>query len=194
MVTPSRELTKGHVMAEKKKTIVQEIADLLKQNAEELPEGYTGAEWVEAVEQLALLSEPVILQIPWCVADLMVDERGVTKMENAYTATGRLKSEKDDGTIDETWEAEPERRTRFDVLAVLAWIPMKRTDPDILVTDISRMLSEGNTQEITRMIFRFWGVDVLSAEEQIRKIEEDAQNENTEVKKEEATEAGDFPE
>lgn len=174
-------------MTVKNKTVAQEIADLLKQNAEEVPEGYTGTEWTEAVGLLSSLETPPILKIPWCISDLMLDERGMTKLESEYDATGNLKSLDEDGVEDPNWQAQPERRSRFDILAILAWIPMKRSDPDALLEDIGAMISADNVIKITRMVFTFWGVNVKAAEEQIAQLEEDAETE-------EAEDTGDFQE
>ena len=178
-------------MNEEKKTVSQQIAELLKSNAEELPECYIGIEWIEAVEQISLLREPAVLQIPWCVTDLMLDEHGVTVLESEYNRLGGLKAQREDGTIDEKWLPRAERRSRFDILAILAWIPMKREDPEIQLEDVSKLICADNVREISRMVFKFWGIDLEAVEERIAQVEADAEESE---RKEEAEDTGDFPE
>lgn len=171
-----------------KKTLTQEIADLLKQNAEELPEGYTGVEYIEAIE---LLPSDTVLDIPFCIADIVTDDRGVTVMESEYTVSGRHLAEKEDGTRDEKWRPRAKRRSRFDVLAVLLLIPLKRETPEMLLEDVTKMISEDNVKELSRFAYKFWGVDLDEIGKQLDEIEADATEDNQQA---EVEDTGDFPE
>ena len=188
---PAREPPKGYVMTVVKKTLTQEIADLLQANTAENTEGYNGEEMIEAIKLIADLDPPVILAIPFCIYDFVVDERGVTAMESKFDRAGNRKDLNDDGTVDPEWEAKPDRKSRVDVLAILAWLPLRRQLPETTLAEATFMLNAGNLQEITRTVFKFWGVDYEKAAEALKAVEDDLE----EVKKErEVVETADFPE
>lgn len=190
-------------MAEKKLTVAQEIAELLKQNANETPEGYKGTEWVEAVE---LLPSDLILKIPFCVYDMIRDEHGVIKLESKYGRGGLRLDERADGTIDPDWEASPERRLRLDVLAVLAWIPLRRETPDMTLEAVLDLINDENVRDLMNLTYKFWGIDVDKVEKQIEEAEaelearqesQDAGTDAADIREAEeqskATDAGNFP-
>lgn len=183
-----------------KPSLTKEILGILKENSAELPEGYTGEEWVEAAGLIANLEDRVSLKIPWCVWDYELDERGVNVMESRYDHLGRDKAIDEDGVEDENWQPKPERRSRNDVLAILAWIPIKREEPDIPLEAVARMLNNDNIVEITRMVMKFWGVDMDAIEERMRQItesDEESQEETAPRKRKKDTkdsEAENFPE
>lgn len=169
-----------------KSTLAQEIVAVLKENAEETPEGYTGAEWIEAAEMLSELKTPIILGIPWCIFDLELDEFGVHKLESQYDHLGRRNDLDEDGNIDPDWIPGPKRRSRNDVLAILAWVPMKRELPDLTLDDVKKLMNDGNIIELTTMVFKFWGVDTEAVAERIAALTAEAEEGETPEKPEAA--------
>ncbi len=161
---------KDNTITMEKPSLTAEILGILKENSGELPEGYTGAEWIEAANEIAKLEDRVSLKIPWCVWDYELDEFGVNVMESRYDHLGRDKAMDDDGVVDEGWQPKPERRSRNDVLAILAWIPIKREDPDLPLFAVTKMLNNDNIVELTRMVMKFWGVDMDAIEERMRQV------------------------
>jgi hypothetical protein len=154
-----------------KLSLTQEIVEILKDNGAEKPEGYDGKEWIEAADLISKLEPPVILEIPWCAWDIAEDGFGVTIMESKYDHLGNRKDLKEDGEVDPDWQPKPKRVARYDVLAILIWIPMKREQPEITLDEVKVMMNDFNIREITRKVFAFWGVDVAPIERQMEEIE-----------------------
>lgn len=190
-------------MAEKEKelTLTQQIAGVLKANAEDKPEGYIGSEKAEALALLADLKPPIVLRIPWCVWDYELDEFGTPVLELEYSAWGtsnRPEIEEQDSEEEkqkkENWKPRPKRVDRIDALAILAWIPMKREDPEITLGQVTDLLNHETIREITRMVFKFWGIDLAPIEEALDKLvesEEEGEPDKA-TKAEEAEETANF--
>lgn len=176
-----------------KLSLSQEIASILRDSSEESSEGYTGAEWIEAVESLP---KDTILAIPWCAWDLQVDEFGVTMIQSRYNHLGQRNDVDENGEVIPNWEPEPKRVARYDVLAVLIWIPMKREEPDVTLDQVKLLMNDMNIREVTRKVFAFWGVDIAPIEKQIEAAEEESQDPEAVAKRkaEEAEEAENFTE
>lgn len=172
-------------------SLAEEIISVLRDNADENPEGYKGTEWIEAASLLRDLDPPVILDIPWCIYDLEVDEFGVNIMQSRFDSLSRRRDLDENGEIDPEWEAQPRRRTRNDVLSILAWIPVKRDEPDTTLEQVRNMMTDLNARDLVHKVFKFWGVDVLALEERLIKLAEDA---GTDAPKEEAPDTANFTE
>ncbi len=157
-------------MTEKKLSLTQEIVKILRDTTDESSEGYTGAEWIEAAEEISKLPKPTVLQIPWCAWDIEHDEFGQPVMESRYDRLGQRKDLDDDGNEDPDWEPSAKREARYDVLAILVWIPMKREEPKISIEDVQKLMNDMNIREITRKVFAFWGVPLAAIEEQIEAV------------------------
>ena len=97
------------IMAEKKLSLAQEIVSVLKDNAEENSEGYTGTEWIEAADLISKLPKKTVLAIPWCTFDIELDEFGEAIKESRYSGRGERRDLDDDGEIDPDWEPQPSR-------------------------------------------------------------------------------------
>lgn len=170
-------------------SLTQEIISILRDNASEDPEGYTGAEWIEAADLIRKLDPPGILDMPWCIYDLEVDQHGMTKMQSRYDSLSRRRDLDENGEVDPEWEPQPRRRTRNDVLSILAWIPMKRTEPDTTLEEVRNMMTDLNARDLVHKVFKFWGVDVLALEERLIKL---AENAGADAPKEEAQDTANF--
>lgn len=166
--------------------LTKEILSILKESAEEHPEGYTCKEWIEAAE---LMPDDTFFAIPWCVWDLVVDEFGVPKMESKYDNLGRRRDLDDEGNVDPEWTPMPKRWSRNDILAILTWIPLKREDPDLTLDDVEKMLNDKSISKITRMVFKFWGVNLAEAEERLAELMKQAESESGDESKDVKQEA-----
>lgn len=162
---------------EKELTLTQKITSVLKESAGINSEGYIGSEWTEAADRLSKLDPPVVLGIPWCVWDYVLDEFGEPVLEVEYDSWGRSKkpeiTEQDSEEEKEkkrNWKPKPKRVDRKDVLAILLLAPMQREDPGITVEQIGTMLNHETIRESTRMVFKFWGVDLAPIEENLAKL------------------------
>lgn len=177
---------------EKELTLTQQIAQTLSESADDNPEGYTGAEMIEA---LAALPDDTVLPIPWCIYDIQLDEFGEAKVESKYDHLGKRKDLDEDENEIEDWEPAVMRRVRWDVTAVLAWIPMRREDPEMTLDRVKGMLRDGNIGKIIRMTFAFWGVPLKEIEERVAEevaAEEESEEEKKERKEQEAEDAENF--
>lgn len=175
-------------------TLTQEILGILKDVSEEDAGRYDGRELIEALEAIAALENPVYLAIPWCIHDFVLDEFGQVQLSIGYDYLGRK--------LEASRAEMPMRKSRPDVLAILAWIPLKRDNPELSLDEVTAMLNDGNLGPLTRKIYYFWGVDLDAMDaraEEIRKRIEDGATELDEiitdkVEEEEAEEAGNFTE
>jgi hypothetical protein len=132
-------------------SVVHEIALALKDVSADDLSRYDGVEWAEAVSLLAELPQPVYLKIPWCVSDYVLDEFGQVVMDIETDDSGR---------VPDPEAMIPRRAFRVEVLAILAWIPLKRKDPDLTLQEVQMTLNEGNIRTVLRKVFYFWGVDL----------------------------------
>jgi hypothetical protein len=176
------------------RSLTQEMLAVLEASAEEAPEGYDGKEWIKAARLIAELDPPTSLGIPWCIFDLEEDEFGVTKMESKFDHLGRRKDLDEDGNEDPDWTPQPKRRSRNDALAILAWVPLLREDPELSLEAVQGMLHDGNIRELTRMVFKFWGVDVAEIQERLERLAASAEPEEQAPGEVEASEPVNFPE
>jgi hypothetical protein len=134
---------------------VKAITDALNATNVDEQEGYTATEWTEAAENLP---DDVVLGMPWCVFDLEKDEMGSVVMQEPFDQFSNPRD-----------EVGPKRRLRYDVLAILAWIPAKRENPDLTIQDVSDRINEDNVNDILDSVFVFWGIDLPA----LRKLREE---------------------
>lgn len=176
-------------MAEEKElTLTQQIAQTLSESADDNKEGYTGAEMIDA---LKALPDDTTLPIPWCMYDLRLDEFGEPERESKYTYTGKRKDLDEDGNEIEDWEPGIIRRLRWDIVAVLTWVPMKREDPEVTLDQVKDMLHDMNVGKITRMVFAFWGVPLKDIEKRVAEAISAAEAGESEEEEEERQEQED---
>jgi hypothetical protein len=159
-------------MTEKKLSLAQEIVSILKDNADETPEGYTGAEWIEAADLISQLPKKTVLAIPWCAWDIELDEFGEAILEPRYDNLGYDKALGDDGEIDPDWQPRARREARYDILAILIWIPMKREEPEITLDAVKGLMNNTNIKEIVQKVYVFWGIPAWAMKDQITEAEE----------------------
>jgi hypothetical protein len=180
-------------MTEKKSSLAQEIVSILKDNADESPEGYTGAEWIEAADLISQLPKKTVLAIPWCAWDIELDEFGEAVLESRYDRLGQRKDLNEDGEVNPDWQPPAKREARYDVLAILIWIPMKRIEQDTTLDMVKNRMNDMNIREVTRKVFAFWGVPIQAIEDQIEAGESEDDQEGEADQKEVAAEVN-FPE
>ncbi len=181
-------------MAENKQTLTQEIIHILKDNAEENSEGYTGAEWIEAADLISQLPKKTVLAIPWCAFDIELDEFGEAIKELRYSERGERNDLDEDGKVDPDWQPEPRRTARYDVLAILIWIPMKREEPDITLDEVKGLMNDENLRVLTRKVYFFWCPRLLRSAEQAEEKQADSDVKIAASEKEEGEGPGNFQE
>jgi hypothetical protein len=149
----------------------QKIAEAVKSVDKEQQSDYNDVnEWSEAV---SLLPDDVVCAIPFCVYDLKLDEMGAVVLEKAYDDHGRLRALKKDGSVDPKWEPKPVRWLRYDVFAILAWIAVKREEPDMTLAEMRELINGELFEQIHDDVMLFWGLDMG----RLRAIQEDQEGE-----------------
>lgn len=158
---------------------VKNIINALKEVDLETNEKYTAAEWIEAVDLIDELKAPAVLQIPFCVYDLKLDEHGQVVLQKEFDEYGNrrnLKKFDEDGNkrdpdaeeeIDPKWHPGPVRIFRYDVFIILAWIAARRDDPGITREQVRDAMTEEVLQKIHDDVFWIWGIDMSA----LRKIQ-----------------------
>jgi hypothetical protein len=150
---------------------VKAITDALNAVNVDQQEGYTATEWTEAAENLP---DNVVLGMPWCIFDLELDTMGSVVMQEGFDQFGNPRE-----------EIGPKRKLRYDVLAVLAWIPHKRENPEATIQDVSDRINDSNINDILDSVFIFWGIDLPA----LRALREERKEAETDEEKPESEES-----
>jgi len=78
----------------------------------------------------------------------------------------------------------PARRNRYDVLAILCWVPLCRKQPEITLEEVEKGIGVDNQAIMVQSAYTFWGVtrsdkEVEEAEEVPLEVMESTPSEDT---------------
>lgn len=161
---------------------VGRIVEALKNLDVQTNDRYIAAEWIEAAGLIADLDPPVVLEIPFCVYDLKLDEHGVVVLQKEFDGWSNRRDLDAEGNIDPKWKPRAVRFLRYDVFAILAWMAIKREKPETTLEEIRTTVTAKFLDEVADDVFDFWGVDMkpirkLQAEQGKADQEEEDANE-----------------
>jgi hypothetical protein len=122
------------------------------------PKKYNGTDFTLAWDNLP---KDVTMGIPWCVYQYLKTDDGEFIFEEQIDRQGNLVSE----------EKKPARRTRIDVLSVLAWVAVRKRKPDMTPEKIAAGITDENLYQIIRSTFAFWGVTLPTEEDLIEMVD-----------------------
>jgi hypothetical protein len=152
----------------------ERIASVLKELDIEESDQYIAEEWIEAVDEIGKLDKPVTLEIPFCIYDLKLDATGEVVLQKRFDEYGNRRDLDEDGEIKESWRPGPVRVFRFDVFCILAWIAMKREDPDLTLGHLRGVMNDELLEAIHDDVMFFWGIDIKSLREIQEQVDDTA--------------------